>query len=320
MKKPIVFMYSGQGAQYFHMGRELYENVPVFRTCFDRASDVVEPLVGASLSELVYRESAKKFDPFEQTRYTHPANVIFSLALTETLMDRGIQPDMLLGYSLGEYTACLVAQALALPSGLENIVRQALMLEAKAPQGGMMAILENPRIMHSDHDLFRDCWLAARNFDQHFVVTARPDALKSLESELQKKRITCQILPVSHGFHSPLVDPIESDCITLFNDFAEPEIPIISTCTAAELEIPDGRHIWSVIRSPVRFLETVRAMEGESSYVYIDVGPAGTLSTFLRYILGPESNSTALVTVNQFGKDLASLQKLEDALGRERLR
>jgi len=316
MRKPIVFMYSGQGAQYFQMGRELFDQEPVFRQAMERCDSILAPRLGGSLIDVLYGPQAKKMEPFERTLHTHPAIVAFSYCLTKTLQSRGIQPDYLLGYSLGEYVASIVSGAQPLEQGLERILAQAELLEAKTPKAGMMAILEEPEIMRRFPDLFEGCWLAGHNFQGHIVVTGYRDRLELVDQTLRQRQITCQILPISHGFHSPLVDPIAADCLSLFTDFTTPRLPVISCRETTEIQDFSGEHLWRVLRQPIRFLETLRRLEAGYEYAYIDVGPAGTLSTFAKYALGRGSRSQCLAAVNQFGRDLKTLDQLQQALAR----
>lgn len=314
MRQPLVFMYSGQGAQYFHMGEELYQNHAVFKRWMDRASQILEPLIEVSLVEMIYHAGNKRFDPFDRTLYTHPANVAVAYALTRVLYHMGCFPDYLLGYSLGEYAAAIVAGGLSLEAGLEKVVRQAKMLEAQAPAAGMMAILEKPAIMEQQAALFQNCWLAGQNFAGHFVLTGRAEDLNRIEAALGQQNVTCQILPISHGFHSPLVDPIADECLALFDGFESFELPVVSCRLAKAVEHFDCGHPWSVIRGPIRFFETLNAFDASGPFDYVDLGPAGTLATFVKYGLGSGTQSRALTILNPFGKDLAMLDKLKAAL------
>ncbi|NQZ12186.1 MAG: acyltransferase domain-containing protein, partial [Algicola sp.] len=122
MKKPIVFMFSGQGAQYYHMGKELYECHPRFALWMDHCDEIVEPLIGTSLIDILYDESVTKGDPFDRVLYTNPALLCIQYSLSRVLMEMDIQPDYLLGYSLGEFTAAVVSGVMSLEEGLELLV------------------------------------------------------------------------------------------------------------------------------------------------------------------------------------------------------
>lgn len=314
MRKPIVFMYSGQGAQFYQMGKELYETDPVFRKWFDQCADHIEPQIGASLSEILFRERANKFELFDRTLYTHPANVIFAYAMTQALYHRGIRPDFLLGYSLGEYTSAVVSGVISLEDGLNRVVAQAKLLEENCQRAGMMAILDTPDLMNERPGFFSDTWLACHNFENHFVVTGYIDHLKYVEEQLVNEGTTAQVLPISHGFHSPLIEPIREASKTLFTMNQQPTIPVWSSCLTHEIQTFDGEHFWQVIRKPVLFLETLKRILQNGPHTFIDVGPSATMATFVKYIIGRNSDSDALLTVNQFGRDTRTMEALENKL------
>ena len=314
MKRPVVFMYSGQGAQYYQMGRELYHQDPVFKQWIDRCGEIVAPMIGVSLTDIIYGTQARKADLFDRTLYTHPANVIFGVALTRCLESHGVRPDLILGYSLGEYTASIITGARDLEAGLAKIVGQANLLEKRCVKAGMMAILDHPNIMDRRADLFQGCWLAAHNFETHFVITGPTERIAHIDRVLKNERAVCQVLPTSHGFHSPLVDPIGEEFRRLMDGFAPIQIPVISPVVQGPLTAFSGDHCWRVLREPVPFLETVRAMERKGPHLYVDVGPAGTMSTFVKYNLQPGSRSKALPVLSPFGKDLAGLNLAKNAL------
>jgi len=278
------------------------------------ATGALEPLE-RPLIDILYG-SAKKSDPFERTLHTHPA--IFSLAfsLTELLRSKGLEPDILLGYSLGEYSAAVISGAISLEEGMAYVLGQAQLLEAETPEASMMAILADPALMKRRPDLFGGCHLAGHNFAEHFVVTGLRRDLQHVEQVLAPQHITCQILPVSRGFHSPLIDAIEQPCKRLLVDFAPPALPVVSCRIGEELAYFDETHLWDVVRNPIRFLETFSALAESGDHVYIDVGPAGTLSTFAKYILPRDGGSLNLPTMTPFGNNRGTLERLLRSLGR----
>lgn len=315
MSAPIVFMYSGQGAQYYQMGKELFETNDTFKKALTDCSDIVEPLVGASLVDQIY--SGTKSQPFEPTRYTHPANVAIAYALTQVLYDQGIRPDYLLGYSLGEYACALVGGAISLESAMQRIARQALTLEELTPEGCMLAILEDPGMHARRPDLFMGTTLACYNFATHFVVTGTRDVLNRLETKLQNEDITTQMLPISLGFHSPMIEPGREAVIEqLDGAFGPQELPTYSCMLRSKVSQFSGEHMWNVLRNPVQFFDTIKSVEAELQPTYIDVGASGTMATFVKYALGRAVTPRALMTINQFGRDQKSMDMLLRGLGR----
>lgn len=316
MPKQIVFMFPGQGSQYYHMGKELYEKNNIFRKWMDHCSKIAELLIHASLTEILYKDRQNKFEPFKRTLYTHPVIFIFEYSLTQLLLNWGIKPNYLLGYSLGEYTANVISGVISLEDSIRMLIKQAELLEKYCPTASMMAILESPSIYSKYPEIFQNCWIAGKNYQKHFVVTGSLEKLNELQKFLKQKDISAQISPISHGFHSKLIDPCEKEFknFIIHIDLEPARIKMVSATYTKPIQDTTVDYYWDVIRKTVDFERTIESMEKENSYCYIDLGPSGTLATFVKYILKPESNSKALATINQFGQDIESLGKLKQMI------
>ena len=180
--RKIVWMFSGQGSQYFNMGRGLYESDPVFRDVMNRCDEVVRRLRGESLLDVIYRPNDKdRFTDFVELRHTHPALFAVQYSLAQTLLHRGMKPDLLLGYSLGEIVAAAVGGALPMEAALESLLDQARLLTASAEPGAMLALLASPEIWSPRDPLYAETWVAARNAPQHFVLSGPPAAIDRIQ-------------------------------------------------------------------------------------------------------------------------------------------
>ena len=316
MSKPIVFMFSGQGSQYFQMGRELYENHPRFKMWMDHCDEIVEPLIDASLVEIIYDDSKHKTEPFDRLLHTNPALLSIQYAMARVLMENGIKPDYVLGYSLGEFVASVICGAITLEEGLELLVEYARILESDTPLSGMMAVIESQSIITEKPQLFDKVWVSGRNFDKHFVVSGLKQDVDNLESTLKGMGTIHQQLAVRYGFHTELIDPVKDQFMQLAGmvDMYPIEIPTWSGLKAGRLDEVTEDYLWQVTREPVEFQKVVKAMLAEGDYTFIDAGPSATLSTFVRYILPQGSQSEFHEVLNQYGKNLTNLDKLKTAL------
>src|SRR4051812_8779412 len=101
-------MFSGQGSQYFHMGRALFEGNATFRHWMTRLDAMVRQSSGASVVETLYSDANRRSDAFDRTLLTHPAIFMVEVSLAQCLMDAGLQPDLVLGASLGSFAAAAV--------------------------------------------------------------------------------------------------------------------------------------------------------------------------------------------------------------------
>ncbi|WP_168204238.1 acyltransferase domain-containing protein [Aliikangiella coralliicola] len=315
MNRAIVFMFSGQGSQYYHMGKELYENHPRFKLWMDHCDQIARPLLQESLIDILYRQHSKS-EPFDRLVHTNPALLCLEFSLSKILMEMDIQPDYVLGYSLGEIIASVVSGALSLSEGIELVIEFAEIFERDANPAAMLAVIDSVNIIEKYPQIFRDCWLAGKNFQSSFVVSGSTEDIQNLQSELDKKQIMSQKLPVNYAFHTQLVAPHEQKFKQLGADFnfTPSRIPIISSLKSEQIEHIDESHFWEVLRKPVEFEQTIRNMVDRDDYIFIDLGPSGTLATFVKYILPANSNSVTFETINQYGKNLSSLEKLKASM------
>ncbi len=132
MPKPIVFMFSGQGSQYYHMGKELYQRHAGFKRWMDHCDEIAAPLIDASLIEVIFYAADKRQD-FDRLLYSNPALLCFEYSLAQVLLDMDVKPDLLLGYSLGDITSSVLAGNMVLEEGIRFVVEMAKLFEAKSP-------------------------------------------------------------------------------------------------------------------------------------------------------------------------------------------
>jgi bacillaene synthase trans-acting acyltransferase len=306
-----VFMFSGQGSHYFHMGKALYDEDPAFRDCMIRLDGIARELSGNSVIEVLYAPARSKGDVFDRTLLTHPAIFMVEYSLAQTLMNAAVWPDLVLGVSVGSFAAATVAGFIGVEDALTAVMRQAMALEEYSEPGGMIAVLADPALF-TENFLSRRCELAAVNFSSHFVISARKVELAEIEAALRQRNVDYQRLPVSFPFHSQWMDkakkPFESSMRSIR---CKPgRLPLVCCDQAAILsDLSDG-YFWNVVRHRIRFREVTARLEQQGARRYIDVGPAGTLATFLRYEMPASTRSTVHAILTPFGFDQKNLAGL----------
>jgi bacillaene synthase trans-acting acyltransferase len=130
----------------------------------------VKRLLDTSLIDIIYStKTIDRFADFSRTLYTHPALFCIQYSLSKTLLQKNLRPDFLLGYSLGEIVAAAVGDVMPLDTALDLVVDQARLLESSVVPGAMISIVESPSIINDNSALFADTWLAAHNYETHFV-------------------------------------------------------------------------------------------------------------------------------------------------------
>jgi bacillaene synthase trans-acting acyltransferase len=315
--KKLVWMFSGQGSQYYRMGLDLYQEDSLFRQEIHRCDKYVKRLLGISLTEIIFpKNTTDRFADFSRTLYTHPALFCIQYSLSQALLRRNIRPDLLLGYSLGEIVAAAVADVLPFDTALELVVDQARLLEASVVPGAMIAILTSPSIINDKPGLFADTWLVAHNYETHFVQAGDVGAVERIKQELQRLNMICQVLPVRIAFHTPHMDSIEAafheKCRSL--ELRTPSLPIVSASQIAVLRTVSRDYFWQAVSRPIRFRETLEMLERTGEYHYVDLGPSGTMALFVKYGLSPDSRSGFQVIMTPFNQASKNIGKLFDAL------
>jgi bacillaene synthase trans-acting acyltransferase len=307
-RQQTVFMFSGQGSHYYHMGRELFEEDATFRCWMLDLDALMRERTGQSVLSTLYDPARNKTDSFERLLLTHPAIFMVELAMAHTLIARKIVPDYTLGTSLGTFAAAVVAGCFSAEDALTILLKQASEVEARCRSGGMIAVLAD-RSLLDEADFSQRCDLAADNFSTHFVLSAPEEHLGGIEARLKARGITHQRLAVRYPFHSRWFDDARDWLFAADRGIASQRsrIPLACCAHASFIErIPEG-YFWTVARQPIWFARTIEHLESQGAYRYIDVGPAGSLATFLKYGLRRGSGSRAQAILSPFGGDLKNL-------------
>lgn len=299
-----VFMFSGQGSQYFHMGRWLHDNHAPFRACLRELDAFYAASFGTRVLEALFDPQRKASEAFDRTALSHPAIVMIEYALARSLIDEGIEPDLVLGASLGTFTAAAVVGAMSIHDALRATHAHAQAIERDCEPGGMVAVLAPPALF--DEAFLRGASeLAAVNFDGHFVVSAPAAACAAIERELVRREIACQRVAVSFAFHSRWIDAGRGGFEQAVRGLAL--APCSRPLVCCDLAVPLARlhpgQFWDVTRHPIRFPAAVARLEKDGPCRYLDLGPSGTLATFLRYLLPAGSASTALPVLTPYGQE-----------------
>lgn len=303
-----VFMYSGQGSQYYGMGQELYQHEPVFREAMQRCSKAAG-LTGPTLVEKLYHTD-NPHGEFSDIRYTHPAIFSFQYSLTVLLQSKGIQPDALIGYSLGEIVAAVVAGMLSFEEGMKLVMQQARLLHESYSEGGMLVVLGSLQELEP-LGILEFATLAAENYPGNFVLSGDSNHLMSLRDRLfENYEVSSVMLPVKYAFHSSAIDFLKSHMLRMLKGtaFSAPSIPVYACSVADEVGEVTAAYFWNVARGKIRCQELLQQMISRPDHQFIDVGATGSMAAFFRN--GFSQPVKAYTAVNQFGQNLKTLNKL----------
>lgn len=295
-----VFMFAGQGSQYKNMGRELYSSNPLFRKHLGIVDQVLTSKLNISLIDQLYHpRSDEKFD---DVRITHPSILCFQYAIAKMAIESGVEAEAVLGHSLGEYVATIIADVLSLEDALDIVIKQADLLYHHTKKGRMMVILDSSELFYANSSLFDDVYFASKNYQKAFVVAGEQTAMMRCVDKLVQAAISFQLLPVTIAFHSPLIDTVKQEFIDYADrfEFDKPNIPMYSSYAKNQITNVTAEHLWHAISQPLDFIEMIKKLP-TSEMTFIDMSPSGSLSLFLKYGVTEELMHTFLI--NQYGHD-----------------
>jgi trans-AT polyketide synthase/acyltransferase/oxidoreductase domain-containing protein len=227
-----------------------------------------------------------------------------------------VEPDVVMGASLGGFAAAAASGALAVDDLVRSIAEQVGLVESHCPRGGMLAVLAEPELFEREA-IFRDeVDLAAVNFDRNFVVTGPTEGLERVERWLSGKGITSQVLPVAYAFHSRWMDVASEPfrrCLDAL-PAGRPRVPLLSCETAEWVEELGPGALWRMLRAPIRFRDAVRRLEarsGDGGWLYLDLGPTGTLANFARQVCAGHSPSRCASVLDPFSAGNQGLERVK---------
>lgn len=284
----IAFVFTGQGAQYINMGRQLYEREPYFRSVIDQCEKAVGQLNGRSLTELLYPDSSVDTAAalIDQTEYTQPLLFAVEYALARLWMKWGIEPEALIGHSLGELTAAAVSGLISLEDGLALVTARGRLMAEKCSKGAMAAVGMSEKDVNNllrEHTWASELTIASVNGPNSTVVAGSGEAIDRFVTELTQTDTEVKKLRVSHAFHSSLVEPMIEPFRKVVSavTFGKSTIPLVSNVSgeiSAAGEMADAGYWCEHIRRPVRFFDGISRLIDDGYNTFIEIGPKPTLS------------------------------------------
>jgi [acyl-carrier-protein] S-malonyltransferase len=284
----LAFVFSGQGAQFVGMGKDIYEKYDEAKKIFDEASQSLD----FDIKEMIFNSDD---ETLKITENTQPAILTVSVAILKVIQELGIKPDVVAGLSLGEYTAHVAAESISFSDAVKLVRRRGKYMQEAVPIGvGTMAA-----ILGLDSDVVIECCKEASdmgvvepanfNCPGQIVIAGEIKAVeKAVEIAISKGSKRAMILPVSAPFHCSMLKPageklaIELEKVQLYNI----KIPLITNVTAdyvnSEDEIKDL--LIRQVSSPVRWEDSIKKMINDGVDTFVEIGPGKVLSGFIKKI------------------------------------
>ncbi|MBN8466463.1 acyltransferase domain-containing protein [Corallococcus exiguus] len=286
-RRPVVFLFSGQGSQYVDMGRGLYEQEPVFRTEVDACAEKLKPHLGLDLRTVLYPPAdgrEKATEQLKQTSLTQPALFVIEYALAKLWASWGVTPQAMVGHSIGEYVAACLSGVFSLDDALALVATRGRLMQS-LPSGAMLSVRMTPEALAPLMDARIS--VAAVNAPGFTVVAGPSDAVDALQAKLEAQKVEVSRLHTSHAFHSQMMDPIVEEFRQAVAKVArkEPKDLYLSNVTGTWVTREDAvspaywaRHL----RDAVRFQDSATLLLNDPEHVFLEVGPGNALATLVR--------------------------------------
>ncbi|MDB6161630.1 MAG: amino acid adenylation domain protein, partial [Gammaproteobacteria bacterium] len=319
-KPAVAFMFPGQGSQYPDMARDLYTGEPEFRLHFDRCVQICRPVTGEDLAALVYPaanspEAAKRL---MATKFAQPAIFAVEYSLAKLWMSWGIQPDAMIGHSVGEFVAAVLAGVMTLEDALPVVALRGRLMQ-ELHRGSMLSVRLPERELRSL--LSPEVAVAAVNGPSLTVASGPDAAIHALEQVLQARGVVCRHLHTSHAFHSSMVEPIVEPLRERLKQIrlSPPTLPYVSCVTGTwinESEATSAQYWAQHARETVRFADGIKTMVAmDSAPVLLEVGPGNVLSTLAFQALQGAANPV-VTSLQDSARESSDRACMLEALGR----
>ncbi|MCB9602077.1 MAG: type I polyketide synthase [Sandaracinus sp.] len=304
----LVWLYTGMGPQWWAMGAELYAGEPTFRAAVDEADTAFVRHAGRSIVAEMFQ--SKQASRMARNDVAQPANFMVQVGLTAMLRERGPQPSLIVGHSVGEIAAAWAAGAISLDDAARIVAHRSRLLQRVAGKGGMLAVGLSADELAPLLALHPDVGIAAFNAPGSVTLSGGHAGLEAIREAIGD-RAFCKPVRVEVAYHSAQMEEIREEFLASIAEVCPrvPEVPLFSTVTMGRVDsaLHDADYWWRNAREPVRLAQTLGAILQCGARSFLEVGPHPVLAGSVA-----ECATEAMARVRTF----ACMKRLDDERAR----
>jgi thioester reductase-like protein len=285
-----AFVFSGQGAQWWGMGQQLFQREPIFRQAVEEVDSLFEPISGWSIGDEMMRSEADS--RVDDTAYAQPLLFALQVGLVALWRTWGITPSVIVGHSIGEVAGIYTAGILSLDDAVRVVYHRSTLQNTTRGQGTMAAIgLPEADVAPLLGD---DVEIAGVNSPRLTVIAGDGKRVRAIVEELEQDGIFTRLLPIDYAFHTYQMDPLRDDLLRSLADIQprEGHTPYVSTVTGEPLTGPEvtAAYWWQNLRQPVAFAPAIQTIaEMDIAGAYLELGPHSSFQYAIRDTIGGET-------------------------------
>lgn len=290
LEPEVVFVFSGIGTQYASMGNGLYEKEPYFRKIVDECSDLIQKEQGIDIRTYI-KQTEVADEVLRQPSVSQPFMFVMEYSIAKLIMHWGIQPDMMIGYSFGEYVEACISGVFELEDAIRLICKRGYLMQLVS-NGVMLSVpVQKEEVIKL---LTPDVYLAIDN-GRSCIVSGTQESMQQFEDNLRKNRCLYSRINTSNAMHSPHMEPVLKEYAQYLEGIHlhEPEIPYLSNLSGDWIKKQDALSADYWLRhmaSTMNFASCMEKIEDSDNRIFIEIGPNQNTNTLLRYYVKEEKN------------------------------
>ncbi len=301
----MVWMFSGQGNQYFHMGLSLFNHNQIFRETIILGDTILQEEKGWSVIQVLYDHSKQKTDPFNEKKWTYPIVVLIEVAIAKMLLSEGYRPHYILSVHHGEISSSIITNVINLKTGLLIACEQASTYDYYCENKHIMKLISPCDIKTEQKELIE--FKESQPFINDQSLTQLLKTLIELYNLFKSQEIICQLVPLHYVIHSTSHNKttIQDERETIHLNYVE------SSPSVNHYQEMIINKIKNHLKVPMKITEAITYIESIGHWNYVDCSPTGKLAHMIKYNLNTISKSEYFPLLTVHGNELNNLETLK---------